>query len=93
MNNDLVLFFDGCHKIYYAHGDDCATIDQMISYGYEAIVGNFSKNLAELWRKSCGLRFVEPADFDSKKPRVEQFKVGGLRGFRTILSNYYKGIN
>lgn len=92
MNNNLILFFDGCHKIYYAERDDQEIINQMTGYGYKVYDDNFSKDLANIWREAgaCGLRFIHHADCDMSKPQVSQFQVGGLRGFRTKLANYYK---
>lgn len=69
---DLVLFFDGCHKIYYAQRSDTEAINQMLGYGYEVIDGNFIENLNRLWDTSCGLRFIEPANLDPALPTVEQ---------------------
>lgn len=87
----LVLFFDGCHKIYYAAADDTATIEKMTGYGYDTIIpAKFNKTLRELWGQSCFLRFVQPADLDLAKPSVEQGQPGGLSGFPTKLRNYYK---
>lgn len=86
--NNLVLFFDGCHKIYFAEITDQATIDQMKEYGYPVMSNNFSKDLDECWRASCSLKFVEHAAFDPKAPKVYQFQKGGLRGFRTNLKQW-----
>ena len=69
---NLILFFDGCHKIYYAERGDTATIDQMQEYGYDVIDGDFENNLRDRWDSSCGLRFVQPADLDGDKPEVKQ---------------------
>lgn len=91
MNSNLILFYDGCHKIYYAERTDEATIGQMKGYGYDVIDGNFGASLKELWRKSCSLRFVEPANLDFSHPHISQFQAGGLRGFRTILRDYFEG--
>lgn len=87
--NNLVLFFDGCHKIYYAKADDKATIDNMVDNGYAIYRDNFSKDLAELWRDSCSLRFVSPADLDFSQPHINQFEARAMRGFRTRLKNYF----
>lgn len=90
MNNNLVLFYDGCHKIYYAERTDRPTIDMMTGYGYEVIDGDFNKNLTELWEQSCGLRFVEPADLDFSKPHISQTDPArAMQGFKTKLSRYY----
>lgn len=89
-HNNLILFFDGCHKIYYATRSDMTTIDQMKEWSYKVIDGDFSENIDYLWANSCCLRFVEPADLDPCKPCVTQFQKGGLKGFRTKLHNYYK---
>lgn len=76
---DLVLFFDGCHKIYYAEAGDTKTIAQMNEYGYDTIKPEkFGKELRELWASSCSLRFVQHAAFDPKAPQVYQFQKGGL---------------
>lgn len=90
--DNLILFFDGCHKIYYADRNDVATINDMTEYGYGVIDGDFENNLRELWDKSCYLRFVESADMDSTKPSVEQGCPDGLRGFTRKLKNYYAEI-
>lgn len=86
--NQLVLFFDGCHKIYFAEASDQATIEKMKEYGYSVMADNFSKDLDDCWKASCSLKFVEHADFDPKAPKVYQFQKGGLRGFRTDLKQY-----
>lgn len=79
MENKLVLFFDGCHKIYFAEADDQATIAKMNGYGYETIKPEkFGQELRELWAVSCSLRFVQHAAFDPKAPEVFQFQKGGL---------------
>jgi hypothetical protein len=70
--DNLILFHDGCHKIYYADRRDIATTSQMKEYGYDIIDGIFGNNLRELWGASCPLRFVNPADLDSGKPEIEQ---------------------
>jgi hypothetical protein len=87
----LTLFFDGCHKIYYAERADRHTIDEMREYGYEVITGDFSQNLDELWRKSCSLKFIEPADLDFSRPHVSQFETIELQVFETRLKKYYGG--
>lgn len=91
-NNNLVLFFDGCHKIYYAERTDQETIDKMIGYGYRVAYNDFNTTLDQYWRESCGLKFISPANLDQNLPSVEQFQKGGMRGFKTKLANYYKGI-
>lgn len=86
---NLVLFFDGCHKIYYCEASDQKTIDQMTEYGYETIKPEkFGKELRELWASSCSLRFVSHASFDPKAPQVFQFQKGGLRGFLPDLKQW-----
>lgn len=90
MNDNLVLFFDGCHKIYYCELSDTDTIEKMKEYSYEPITGDFSKNLADLWRKSCPLKFVDHADFEAGAPTVPQCELSKMRGFRTRLSDYYR---
>ena len=89
--NNVILFFDGCHKIYYAERTDRQTIDEMRGYGYEVIDGDFSQNLAELWRKSCPLKFVEPANLDFSQPHINQFETIELQVFETQLKKYYAG--
>ena len=91
MNNNLILFYDGCHKIYYAERTDQVAINRMKKYGYEVIDGNFSKNLTELWRKSCPLKFVSNAKLISFAPEVNQMRWSDMKGFRTRLKEYYKG--
>lgn len=76
---NLVLFFDGCHKIYFAETSDTETIEKMNGWGYPTIKPeNFGKELRELWAVSCSLRFVQHANFDPKAPQVFQFQKGGL---------------
>lgn len=86
---DLVLFFDGCHKIYYAESSDTKTITKMNEYGYPTIKpDNFTKELRELWSVSCSLRFVQHANFDPKAPQIYQFQKGGMRGIIKDLKQW-----
>lgn len=91
---ELVLFYDDCHKIYYAKADDQKTIDQMTGYGYTTITGDFRKNLDELWAKSCPLRMIDPADLDFKQPSVPQGHSGQtiLRKFKADINKYFKEV-
>lgn len=89
--NDLILFFDGCHKIYYADRNDFETVQKMRGYDYEVIDGDFEDNLNGLWAQSCMLRFVQPADLDRNKPEVEQGHDELPDDFIMKLENYYGG--
>ena len=68
----MILFYDGCHKIYYARGNDKETIRQMLSWDYEIICGNAAV-MQELWENSCSLRFIQHANFDKEGPQIYQF--------------------
>lgn len=68
----MILFFDGCHKIYYCADSDKGTIRKMRGWGYEPFRGN-ALVMQELWENSCGLRFIQHADFDDNAPQLYQF--------------------
>lgn len=93
MNSDLVLFYDGCHKIYYCQSSDTERIAEMRGYGYEVETGDFWGSLKDKWQQSCGLRFVQPADtYDNEAPQIEQGKsnkLHSLSGLRKQLKEYY----
>jgi hypothetical protein len=86
--DNFILFFDGCHKIYYADRTDVATIDQMKEWGYSVIDGDFLSNLGDLWEKSCSLRFIQPADLDAWMPAIEQGQIDGMSEFIGKLVSY-----
>jgi hypothetical protein len=67
----MILFFDDCHKIYYAADDDHFTINKMRSYGYEPFAGD-ADDMQGLWENSCSLRFISPANLDTNAPHVYQ---------------------
>lgn len=68
----MILFYDDCHKIYYADESETDTIDQFLGYGYDKIEGDFATNVRELYTGSCSLRFISPANLDDR-PSVGQF--------------------
>ena len=67
----MILFFDGCHKIYYASPKDKETINKMRGWGYDPFHGN-SDDLQDLWENSCSLRFIQHADFADDAPEIRQ---------------------
>jgi hypothetical protein len=73
----MILFYDGCHKIYYANEDEHETIGKMVSYEYDPIhtagVEQFEATVRDLYEGSCGLRFIHPADLSDNRPNVYQF--------------------
>ena len=70
---ELTIFFDGCHKIYYCDNNDQATIDKMVGYGYEPIIDSDPISvLRDLYENSCGLRFIECANFELERPELSQ---------------------
>jgi hypothetical protein len=78
--NEFVVFFDGCHEIYYAWIGDTKTIADMRERGWDdedMIIPNFHQDvryiMMECWDMSCPLRFVQPANLDDKLPTLRQF--------------------
>lgn len=75
--NQFIVFYDGCHKIYYAHEYELEEIGKMVMYGYDPIRihsdGDVRHVLQNLWENSCSLRFIEPASLDPKLPWLAQF--------------------
>src|SRR5687768_8338508 len=88
--NEFVVFFDGCHKIYYAWEGELETIERMTGYGYDPIRqyydGDVRYLLKDMWERwSCELRFISPANLVEYLPHLRQ----GDDDIEQFLSDFY----
>ena len=66
--------YDGCHKIYLCANEEAEIAKENNGYCILPI-----KELPEVWRNSCSLRFIQ--DAETYKDWVPQFKGARFKGF------------
>ena len=88
---NIILYFDGCHKLYYVHASDTATIHSMSDRGWEPSDMFPLDALKTFWEASCPLRLVSPASLDEDMPSIPQFEEDvDIPAFIEQVRSYYQ---
>lgn len=58
----LMFIYDDCHKIYLI--TSAAGLKQMLDHGWDRSDLRHPSELPEVWKDTCGLRFINDADLE-----------------------------